>query len=145
MKRKRRPAPRKNKRTHNQVTVEEERIQESESEDDCDIEHDEESFHGFSTDDEELENEKDKETAHNGDIGHTAKKGKKSVPTKEELMDLFLRSSSFQSNLFKLQTEQLLSEVRVKYDKMASVEAALHGLKEVIMAIPTSDEQLVSN
>jgi hypothetical protein len=147
MKRKRGPAPRGNKRKHKRE-LEEEKRQQSDSEVDDVIDKDEESFHGFSSDDEgqpgsqTLEDEDNARTAGPGN-GHTAKKSKKSAPSKEELIDLLLRSSPFQSNLFKLQTEELLAEVRVKYDKMTKLETALHRLKEVIMAIPTSEEQLV--
>jgi U3 small nucleolar RNA-associated protein 22 len=146
MKRKRGPAPRGNKRKHKREL--EEKRQRSDSEVDDAIDEDEESFHGFSSGDEDepdsptLEDEDKAATAGSSDK-HTAKKAKKSAPSKEELVDLLLRSSPFQSNLFKLQTEELLAEVRVKYDKMTKLETALHRLKEVIMAIPTSKEQLV--
>ena len=59
-------------------------------------------------------------------------------------MELVFRSSSFQSNLFKLQVDELLSEVRVKYDKMAKVETILHKLKDILLQLPGSEEQLVS-
>jgi len=147
MKRKRGPAPRGNKRKHNQEVAEEHGKSKSGSEADSDIDCDEESFHGFSSDQnadiEQEEIEKDKPTATNGGIGRAIKKEKKTSPTNDELMDVFLRSSSFQSNLFKLQTEELLSEVRVNYHKMTKLETVLHQLKEVIMAIPASHEQLV--
>jgi len=147
MKRKRGPAPRGNKGKHKQEVVEEQSKPKMDSEADSDIDGDEESFPGFSSDEnEDIEQEeiqKDKPMATNGGIGRATKKEKKTRPTNDELMDVFLRSSSFQSNLFKLQTEELLSEVRLKYHKMTKVETVLHQLKEVIMAIPASHEQLV--
>jgi hypothetical protein len=147
MKRKRGPAPRGNKRKYKRKT-EEEKGQQSDSETADVIDEDEESFHGFSSND---EGEDDAPTVEDEDGAatvapsdrHTAKKSKKSTPSKEELLDLLLRSSPFQSNLFKLQMVELLAAVRVKYDKMTKLETALHRLKEVIMAIPTSKEQLV--
>jgi len=145
MKRKRGPVPRGNKRKHKREVVEEQSKLGTGSEVDSDADGGEESFHGFSSDEYEDIDEKDKPTATTGGTGRTAKKEKNTAPTKDELIDVFLRSSSFQSNLFKLQTEELLSEVRVKYDKMTQVETVLHRLKEVIMAIPVSREQLVRN
>lgn len=65
--------------------------------------------------------------------------------TKDELAELERNSSSFQSSFFKLQLDELLAEARVKYDKMQKVEKVLHQLKDIIMNIPTSQEQLVQS
>ena len=70
---------------------------------------------------------------------------KRANHTKDELVELERNLSSFQSSFFKLQVDQLLAEVRVKYDKMQKVEKVLHQLKDIIMSIPTTQEQLVQS
>jgi U3 small nucleolar RNA-associated protein 22 len=108
----------------------------------------ESSFKGFSEDE-----QKDQEIQVNGKTvtnGHGTKgilkkqkRGAKNVPTEEELTESFFQSSSFQSNLFKLQVGELLAEVRVKYDKMEKMEQVLHQLKAILTKLPESEEQLV--
>ena len=110
----------------------------------------EDSFEGFSSDEEDgeqtrMEADVDNANVVRGSTSATAKKRvKKTAPTQEELMELVFRSSSFQSNLFKLQVDELLSEVRVKYYKMERVEKILHKLKDVLLHLPDSEEQLVN-
>ena len=148
MKRKRGPAPHaKKSRLKPRI---EERDPDEQSEEESDIVGEEESFEGFSTHEEKehgeaaIEADGNNAGTVNRGTGATKKRGKKAAPTQEELMELDFRSSSFQSNLFKLQVDELLSEVRVKYDKMAKVETILHKLKGILMQLPGSEEQLVS-
>ena len=147
MKRKRGPAPdgrQTRQKNANKGHIKETILSEQqEEEEDFD---DQESFEGFSTDDETAEpiaNDKMDVTTENGSTSNTKKRGKKGTSTQEDLMELLFRSSSFQSNLFKLQVDELLSEVRVKYDKMEKVEQVLHQLKGILTKLPESQEQLV--
>jgi len=138
----------KNKKRVEEVVEEEESDQSNREE--MDFDRSEESFEGFSTDeDEEMETHEGEEVkkpgATNGTSGPAKRKGKKSAPTQEELMEVMYRSSSFKSNLFKLQVDELLSEVQLKYDRMEKVEAFLFQLKEQLSKIPSTDEQLVSS
>jgi hypothetical protein len=148
MKRKRGPAPH-TKKHRVKPGRHEEAIQENYSDGENDVFQEEDSFKGFSSDDDEkeleqlAENDKSVTIPENGAPGNNKKRGKISAPTQEELMELLFQSSSFQSNLFKLQVNELLSEVRVKYEKMEKVETILHRLKDVLMQLPESQEQLV--
>lgn len=149
MKRKRGPAPHaKKSRLKPRI---EERNSDEQSEGENDVVGEEDSFEGFSTDEDDengeaaIKGDSSNAGVVNGSTGPTKKRGKKAAPTQEELMELVFRSSSFQSNLFKLQIDQLLSEVRVKYDKMAKVETVLHKLKDVLMQLAGSEEQLVAH
>ena len=149
MKRKRGPAPHgkksrlKLKETAIADPAEDSKREENGSDDE------EDSFKGISEDDEERgqtpEPPRLEEPVNNvnGSSKKTKKKGKNSLPSKEELTELLFQSTSFQSNLFKLQVDELLSEVRIKYDKMEKVERVLHQLKDLFNRIPESQEQLV--
>jgi U3 small nucleolar RNA-associated protein 22 len=148
MKRKRGPAP--NGRDGREKSNKKRQVEENDQSDDADefqdtgsVE-DTGSFEGFSGDEEQGEEPATQVTIANGDSGTTKKRGNKPVPTQEELTEMFFRSSSFQSNLFKLQVDELLSEVRVKYDKMEKAEQVLHKLKGILTQLPESQEQLVS-
>jgi U3 small nucleolar RNA-associated protein 22 len=144
MKRKRGPAP--NGRQGREKNSKKRQVEEDElDEEDLD---EESSFKGFSEDEnEDQEIAVNGKTVTNGDgtkgILKKQKRGAKNVPTQEELTELFFQSSSFQSNLFKLQVDALLAEVRVKYDKMEKVEKVLHQLKGILTQLPESEEQLV--
>ena len=145
MKRKRGPAPSKKETRRKSEPVEE--VEEtSHLEDGSDLEDGEDgSFQGFSSDGEEMQVDGQQVKA-NGHLNRQVavkKRGVKAVPTQEELMELEFRSSSFQSNLFKLQVDELLSEIRVKHDKMEKVERILHRLKDILTNIPETAEQLV--
>ena len=145
MKRKRGPAPSKKETRRKSEPVEE--VEESSHlEDGSDVEDGEDdSFQGFSSDGEEMQVDGQQAKANGNLNGQVAvkKRGMKAVPTQEELMELEFRSSSFQSNLFKLQVDELLSEIQVKHDKMEKVERILHQLKDILTNIPETAEQLV--
>jgi U3 small nucleolar RNA-associated protein 22 len=120
-------------------------MEDIQSEEDLEELEDQGSFKGFSTDEEHDQVDggmMEGPTAY-GDKAKVRQRGKKSPPTQEELMELMFRSSSFQSNHFKLQIDELLGEVRVKYDKMEKVEQVLHQLKDILSQLPESEEQLV--
>src|SRR2546423_711194 len=145
MKRKRGPAPSKNGTTRKNNSIEDD-----EAMNDLDEENgvecaDDSSFEGFSSDGDEMQVDgpERKTDGHQNGQSKEKKREKKAGPTKEELMERMGRSRSFQSNLFKLQVDELLSEVRVKYDKMDKVERVLHRLKDILTSIPETTEQLV--
>jgi len=149
MKRKRGPAPREKKNKHKRKEEEEEDIvgNVSEKQDDA-LEGESDTFEGFSSEEDEQPGQviaagETNNAPQNGNAVTPKVRGKKSVPTQEELLDLYYRSSSFQSNLFKLQVDELLSEVRVKYEKMEKVEKILHQLKDILLQLPEKEEQLV--
>jgi U3 small nucleolar RNA-associated protein 22 len=150
MKRKRGPAPKGKKRKM-------QRREESEEEDTWDrimaekeaVEEEESEFEGLASDHEDVPESamsaKDNTAApFSSELQPKKLRGRKTAQTQEEIMDLFFRSMSFQSNLFKLQVDELLSEVRVKYDKMEKVERILHQLREILLKLPDTEEQLVS-
>ena len=146
MKRKRGPAPHGKKvRIKPKETNEPDPVEDSDEEGN-DFDDEEDSFKGISDDEQNHRPVVSEEPVNN--VNGTTKKdksrgGKKIAPTKEELMDLLFQSSSFQSNLFKLQIDQLLAEVRIKHEKMEKVERILHKLKDILATLPESPEQLV--
>lgn len=148
MKRKRGPAPHIRKHPVKSKKYED-TVDHDYSDKENDVLQEEDSFKGFSSDEDEKqwephdENEKSTALYANDTSSSKGKRAKKSAPTQEELMELLFRSSSFQSNLFKLQVDELLSETRVKYEKMEKVEMTLHKLKDILMQLPESQEQLV--
>jgi|SRR5947207_6921589 len=109
---------------------------------------DESEFDGFSSDDDAAPESfsavgVDTAAQSNGEPQTKKKRGKQAPPSQEELMEMFFRSASFQSNLFKLQVDELLSEVRVKYEKMDRVERILHQLRDALLQLADTEEQLV--
>ena len=62
----------------------------------------------------------------------TTKKGKN-----DRTAELALASGFYKSNLFKLQMDELLTELRPNYDKQVSkIQGTLHKLKEIIERVP---------
>lgn len=58
-----------------------------------------------------------------------------------KLMDMY----EYKSNVFRMETDEMLAEVKVDYQKrMGSVEKALHKLKNIIDNIPGNEPTLVS-
>jgi U3 small nucleolar RNA-associated protein 22 len=149
MKRKRGPAPHaKKSRVKQTDTIVPNNFRDS-GEEGNDFDDEEDSFKGISGDEDQgqtPDSVASKEPVNNAN-GTTEKDksrgGKMAAPAKGELMDLLFQSRSFQSNLFKLQVDQLLSEVRVKYDKMDKVERILHQIKDILASLTESPEQLV--
>ncbi|CAO3585866.1 unnamed protein product [Absidia cylindrospora] len=60
-----------------------------------------------------------------------------------ELEGLKETAELYKSNIFKLELDELLQEVNVKYDKHATLEKALHHLKSIFDAIPAGKESLL--
>ncbi|RUS31264.1 Nrap protein [Jimgerdemannia flammicorona] len=58
------------------------------------------------------------------------------APTSEEIQGLKEASDLFKSNIFKLEIEELLAEVRIDYSKLKPLEAALHQLKALFDGLP---------
>jgi len=152
MKRKRGPAPHgKKSRIKLKQTIATDPVEDSDQEGN-EFDDEQDSFRGISDnddDDEDPEGRASEPVESEKPVNGTTKKGKrrggtKPAPTKEQLMDLLFQSSSFQSNLFKLQVDQLLSEIRVKHDKMEKVEHILHKLKDILTTLPESQETLVT-
>ncbi|TPX30639.1 hypothetical protein SmJEL517_g05826 [Synchytrium microbalum] len=61
-------------------------------------------------------------------------------PTHDEIQQLKDTSELFKSNLFKLQLEEMLSEVRVKYTRMTTLDGMLHKLKNFFDTLEPRDE-----
>ncbi|KAI8376051.1 Nrap protein [Radiomyces spectabilis] len=62
-----------------------------------------------------------------------------------ELEGLRETAELYKSNIFKLELDELLGEVAVKYDKHKALEKALHHLKAIFDKIPSSQETLLHN
>ena len=58
------------------------------------------------------------------------------APTADEMNELKETKELFKSNLFKLQIEELLSEVSIKYNKTSKLEGFLHRLKTALDELP---------
>lgn len=95
---------------------------------------------------EEEDDEDDKVGEEDG--GHRGKKGKAAVekklrpyaaPTFEEIKRLKETEELFKSNLFRLQITELLSEVRVNYDKTVVIQHLLRKLYEVVQNVPEQE------
>ncbi|KAH6602709.1 hypothetical protein BASA61_000874 [Batrachochytrium salamandrivorans] len=59
------------------------------------------------------------------------------APTTDEIQQLSQTSELFKSNLFKLQIDELISEVSVSQEKKRPLEKALHKLKSILDSIPS--------
>lgn len=68
-----------------------------------------------------------------------------SVPSAEEISDLTETEQLFKSNLFKLQLEELLKEVRIEKKKTQKLEGLLHHLKGVLDSLPTRTVNIKPN
>ena len=67
-------------------------------------------------------------------------------PTADEMSELKETKELFKSNLFKLQIEELLAEVSVKYDKLSKLETLLHCIKTSLDELPGKEvEQAVGH
>lgn len=74
----------------------------------------------------------------NGHSTSTARKG-----NNDRTAELALASGFYKSSFFKLQMDELLTELRPNYDKQVSkVQGTLHKLKEIIEQIPNRDPKL---
>ncbi|CAG8654223.1 13463_t:CDS:2, partial [Racocetra fulgida] len=69
--------------------------------------------------------------AHKGNVKSENISSIHKPPTNEEIQGLKETSDLYKSNLFKLQIDELLSEVSIDFSKTASLENTLHKLKEI--------------
>ncbi|KYQ92482.1 U3 snoRNP protein [Tieghemostelium lacteum] len=67
------------------------------------------------------------------------------APTSEEITELRNTQDLFNSNLFRLQVNELFKEIKVDYIKLASLETALHQLKTLIEKIPDQQVDVYKN
>eukprot|EP00123_Amoebidium_parasiticum_P006098 comp17152_c0_seq1/m.15971 comp17152_c0_seq1/g.15971 ORF comp17152_c0_seq1/g.15971 comp17152_c0_seq1/m.15971 type:complete len:1225 (-) comp17152_c0_seq1:790-4464(-) len=79
------------------------------------------------------------------DEGAPKKKQKKDgglyrPPTSEEVHQLKETQQLFKSNLFRMQIDELVKEVRVDYSKQKFLEGSLHHLKEIFDGLKTARE-----
>ncbi|RUS22739.1 hypothetical protein BC937DRAFT_87483 [Endogone sp. FLAS-F59071] len=58
------------------------------------------------------------------------------APSNDEIQNLKEVSELFKSNIFKLEIEELLAEVRIDYNKMKPLETTLHRLKTLFDSLP---------
>lgn len=93
--------------------------------------------------DEEEDQSDDAEVEDVKALAQDAKTKTRSKPPKRPattLQDGVYTSESFKSNLFKLQVDELLEQVKLKYGKkQASAENAMRTLKTIIEQIPSGD------
>lgn len=93
--------------------------------------------------DEEEDGLEDAEAKEENTLVQSAKSKTQPKPLKRpaaSLQDGVYTSESFKSNLFKLQVDELLEQVKLKYGKKeASAENAMRTLKAIIEQIPSRD------
>ncbi|KAI8810149.1 Nrap protein-domain-containing protein [Cladochytrium replicatum] len=65
------------------------------------------------------------------------------LPTSDEITQIKQTNDMFKSNVFRLQIEELLKEVRVDYTRTGPIEKMLHQLKELMDSIPSIPEETV--
>jgi len=66
-------------------------------------------------------------------------------PTNEELQSIKETEQLFKSNVFRLQIEELLKEVKVSQPKLTKLEAALHHLRSLLEKLPAVEDKSVSS
>ncbi|CAM0141445.1 unnamed protein product [Umbelopsis sp. WA50703] len=81
------------------------------------------------TDEEEISAEPKAKGAGNNKKNHVSELYQ--PPTNEEMQGLKETSELFKSNIFKMEIDELLSEVKIDYTKMKSLELVLHRLKAI--------------
>jgi len=62
------------------------------------------------------------------------------IPTNDEIHALKDTSELFKSNIFKLQMDELLSEVRLNFDKIKPLETVLHQIRSKILGLTDIEE-----
>ncbi|XP_066272586.1 nucleolar protein 6-like [Branchiostoma lanceolatum] len=62
-------------------------------------------------------------------------------PTSEEMNELKETENLFQSSLFRMQIEELVSEVTPKNKKSQALDKILHSLNEIVMKLPKTDSK----
>ncbi|XP_071110262.1 nucleolar protein 6-like [Haliotis cracherodii] len=105
-------------------------------------------FEGEDDDAEDDEEDDDiEDDAQDGPPAKAAKLDKKlyKPPTANELNTLKEAESLFQSNLFKLQITELLTEVTLKEKRHRQIEIAVEKLKESLMSLPSGSKHEISD
>jgi len=105
--------------------------------DDDMIDTEEDDSEGDADDDEEAEGESEDEVQENetSSVPKDGSKKKQYVselyqpPTNDEMQGLKETSELFKSNIFKMEIDELLKEVKVDYTKMSALEMVLHRMK----------------
>ncbi|CAG8436328.1 905_t:CDS:10 [Rhizophagus irregularis] len=91
----------------------------------------------------EAHNETDEAVANNKFSGFKNSSITK-APTNEEIQELRETADLFKSNIFKLQIDELLSEVNIDYNAATRLENALHKLKQIFENIDNEPELTIS-
>ncbi|PKY37898.1 Nrap protein [Rhizophagus irregularis] len=91
----------------------------------------------------EAHNETDEAVANNKFSGFKNSSITK-APTNEEIQELRETADLFKSNIFKLQIDELLSEVNIDYNATTRLENALHKLKQIFENIDNEPELTIS-
>ena len=60
----------------------------------------------------------------------------RSLPTQEEINQLVNSNDLYKTNLFRLQVNELLNEIKIKSDKTKEIQKELHNLKELLEKLP---------
>ena len=104
----------------------------------CESSHNEEATSGEETDVNGTSN------AHSNGHQRGKKRGAKTVSALSDTAKL-TQMYEYKSNVFRMETDELLAEVKVDYKKrMGPVEKALHKLKSIIDSIPAKEPAMVS-
>ncbi|OUM62146.1 hypothetical protein PIROE2DRAFT_69533 [Piromyces sp. E2] len=123
--------------------ISEEEVDEEEEDDEEDDEEDEED---------EEEDDDDEEMDHVESVSIERKKAKPlsdnskyyKAPTNEEIQQLRETTELFNTNIFRLQIEELLSEVKISSKKTVVLEKALHKLKNILDDMKSVPEKSLS-
>ncbi|EGC33351.1 hypothetical protein DICPUDRAFT_154593 [Dictyostelium purpureum] len=67
------------------------------------------------------------------------------APTSDEIQNLKETQFLFNSNLFRLQINELFKEIKIDYSKLSSLESALHQIKTAIEKIPEQDVDITED
>ncbi|XP_048255650.1 nucleolar protein 6-like isoform X1 [Haliotis rufescens] len=116
-----------------------------------DVSDDEEVSDDFEGEDDDAEDDEEdddiEDDAQDGPPAKAAKLDKKlyKPPTANELNTLKEAESLFQSNLFKLQITELLTEVTLKEKRHRQIEMAVEKLKESLMSLPSGSKHEISD
>ncbi|KAJ3330849.1 Nucleolar protein 6 [Blyttiomyces sp. JEL0837] len=119
--------------------------EEDDEEEDDDDDDDEMDGEANGDEDEDLDdNDEDAITGHGKPAKPTGSKFYK-APTNEEIQTLKQTTDLFQSNLFKLQIDELLKEVTLDYVKSGPLDRALHKIKEILDGCKDVPEMLLAD
>lgn len=130
------------------------RFEDESVEDDDDDEQEEEEMNGDDDDEDEDEDEEMEQTINNKTAKSTKTKQQKNKATTApgkradaiEASAAAYTGGTFKSNMFKLQVDEMLGQIRPRHGKReTTAEEALHKLKKAIEAIPAREAQSVQD